>query len=133
MMIKVTPDKEKAKSMLKLIKSRKEFVSSIDSKKFPTNAAENYYEIMKELAATILLVDGQKTTGEYAHKEMIEELSKHEEVEDGEITLMNDLRIKRNKSSYEGKEIDASYLENKKDKIVLIIEKLENLLVKKLA
>lgn len=44
---------------------------------------------------------------------------------------MNDLRIKRNKSSYEGKEIDASYLENKKDKLLDIINKLEIILNKK--
>lgn len=74
MIIKVIPDKEKVKSMLRLIKSRKEFVSSIDSAKFPTNAAENYYEIIKEFAAAILLLDGLEATGEYAHKEMIEEL-----------------------------------------------------------
>ncbi|MBU0535787.1 MAG: hypothetical protein KKE20_02395 [Nanoarchaeota archaeon] len=132
MIIKVTPDKEKAKSMLKLIRSRKEFASSIDSMRFPTNAAESHYEIIKELAAAILLLEGLKAVGEYAHKEMIEWLSKYKEVEGWEIRLMNDLRIKRNKSSYEGKEIDISYMENKKDQIALIIEKLENLLVNKL-
>lgn len=130
MIIKVTPDKEKAKSMLKLVRSRKEFAASIDISRFPTNAAENYYEIIKELAAAILLLAGVKAISEYAHKEMIEELSRYKEVEEGEIRLMNDLRIKRNNSFYEGKQIDANYLKNKKEKILRIIKKLEDILEK---
>jgi len=34
MIIKITPDKEKVKSILQLIKEREEFVSSIDHEKF---------------------------------------------------------------------------------------------------
>jgi len=132
MIIKVTPDLEKAKSMLRLIKNRKEFVSSIDSTKFPTNAAENYYEIIKELVTAVLLLNGIKAIGEYAHKEMVEELSKYKELDELEINLINDLRIKRNKSSYEGKEIENSYLKNKKDKLLNIIKKLEIMLNKKI-
>ena len=123
MIIKVTPDRERAKSMLNMVIDRKNFVSSIDSQKFPTIAAENYYEIIKELAAAILLLNGVKALGESAHKETIDALSEYKEVEEWELKLMNDLRIKRNESSYEGKQINISYLENKKEKIIKIIEK----------
>ena len=102
MIIKVTPDRERAKSMLNMVIDRKNFVSSIDSQKFPTIAAENYYEIIKELAAAILLLNGVKAMGESAHKETIDALSEYKEVEEWELKLMNDLRIKRNESSYEG-------------------------------
>jgi len=93
---------------------------------------ENYYEIIKELAAAILLLDGIKATGESVHKETIDALSEYRQIEEWEINLIDDLRLKRNKSSYEGKQINISYLENKKDKIIQIIEKLENLLRRKL-
>ena len=72
MIIKVTPDKEKVKSILMLVENRGEFVSSIDIEKFPTIATENYYEIIKELVNALLLLDGLKTTGESAHKELID-------------------------------------------------------------
>ena len=48
MIIKVTPDKEKVKSILQLIIEREEFVSSINHDKFSTNASENYYQIFDQ-------------------------------------------------------------------------------------
>ena len=132
MIIKITPDREKAASILNMVKNRKEFISSANIERFPTIAVENYYEIIKELATAILLLDGIKATGESAHKETIDALSEYRQIEEWEINLIDDLRLKRNKSSYEGKQINISYLENKKDKIIQIIEKLENLLRRKL-
>jgi len=41
--------------------------------------------------------------------------------------------IKRNRSSYEGKEIEASYLENKGDSILKIISKLKSILAEKIS
>jgi len=132
MIIKVTPDKEKVKSILNLIEGREKFVSTIQTSEFSTIVAENYYEIIKELIISLLLLDGLKTTGDGAHKEMIEQLSKHNIFSDNEIALLDDLRVKRNKSSYEGKPIDKIYLENKKADLNIVIDKLKNLIDKKL-
>ena len=132
MIIKVTPDKEKVKSVLQLIKEREEFVSSIDHEKFSTNASENYYEIVKELASAILLLDGLKTIGEYAHKDLIDYLINYIEFSESDILFMNDLRIKRNNSAYDGKKIDPSYLANNKKRILDLIEGLKKLIRKKL-
>ncbi len=129
MIIKVAPDKEKAKSMLELIKDREKFVlSSSTSEISSTIIAENYYEIIKELVSIIALLDGFKATGENAHKELIGYRSNYKEFSEEEIILANDLRIKRNKSCYEGKRIDASYLPNRKEKLLLIISKLKRLI-----
>ena len=133
MIIKIAPDKEKAKSMLELIKDREKFILSLSINEISsTIIAENYYEIIKELATIIALLDGFKATGENAHKELIEYMSKYKELSEDEVVLMNDLRIKRNKSSYEGKKIDKSYLENKKTKLLNIIAKLKNIVNNKL-
>lgn len=131
MIIKITPDKERAESMLELIGDRKKLLSSLDNK-FSTIIAENYYEIIKELSIIILLLDGLKTIGENAHKEIIEILSNYKELDEFELRLMDDLRIKRNKSSYEGKKIDINYIINNKQKFLKIIQKLEGLISKKL-
>ena len=128
MIIKTTPDKEKVKSMLGLIDNREKFLSFIDANDFPTNAAEGYYEIIKELATALLLLDGLKTIGDKAHKELIDYLSNYKEISKEEIVLIDDLRIKRNKSSYEGKQIEKSYLENKKDRLLNVIKKLKGLI-----
>lgn len=132
MIIKVTPDEEKVKSILQLIKEREEFTSSIDHEKFSTNASENYYEIIKELANALLLLDGLKTTGEYSHKDLIDYLVNYKEFTESDILFMNDLRIKRNNSAYDGKKIDPSYLVNNKKRISGLIEKLKKTIKKKL-
>ena len=133
MIIKITPDKEKAKSMLRLIENREKFLPSINIKEFSTIAAEHYYEIIKELISILLMLDGKKTTGENAHKEMIEELAKYKEFNQWEIFLLDDLRIKRNKSYYEGKQIMPIYLETNKEKLKAIIRKLKSLVNRKLS
>ena len=125
MIIKTTLDKEKVKSILNLSNEREKFVYSIDHKKFSTNAAENYYEIIKELASALLLLNGLKSIGEYTHKDLIDYLINYKEFSEQEIIFINDLRIKRNNSSYEGKKIDPIYLINNKKKILEIIEKLK--------
>lgn len=132
MIIKVSPDKEKVKSILQLTREREDFVLTIDHKKFSTNASENYYEIIKELANALLLLDGLKTTGEYAHKDLIDYLINYNEFIESDVLFMNDLRIKRNNSAYDGKKIDPSYLINNKSRIVEIIERLKKIIKKKL-
>jgi hypothetical protein len=89
------------------------------------NATETYYEIIKELVGAVLILDGLKAVGEYAHKDAIDYLKNYKEFSEKDIFFMNDLRIKRNNSSYEGKKIDPSYLKNKKNIITEIIERLK--------
>ncbi len=125
MIVKVTPDREKVRSILQLTKERATFVKTIDHNKFSTNAAENYYEIIKELASALILLDGFKTVGENAHKDLIDYLINYKDFKEADIVFMNDLRIKRNNSSYDGKKIDAVYLVNNKGRILDLIEKLE--------
>ena len=136
MIIKIAPVKEKVRSMIRLIEDREKFISSvvhtINTEEFSTIIAETYYEIIKELATAVLLSEGFKATGENAHKDLMDYLSNYREFSEDEVILLNDLRIKRNKSSYEGKEIDKSYLENKKDKLLIIIKKLKKLVDSKL-
>ena len=132
MLIRIYPDKEKVKSMLGLVGQREKFVYSVDKEEFSTIIAETYYEIIKELITALFLLDGLKATGENAHKEVIDNLIKYKEFSEDEIKILQDLRIKRNKSMYEGKLIDNTYIENKEKKLKSIIGKLKNLIDTKL-
>ncbi len=129
MIINIFPDKEKVNSMMKLIEERMEFLKTLEEKnKFSTMIAENYYEIIKELGTAMLIIKGKKTIGENAHKEIIEYLLKEKEINEEEADIIQDLRIKRNKSLYEGKKIEEIYLENKKLELKQIIEKLKRII-----
>jgi len=131
MIIKISPDKERANSILQMVGLREKFLK--DSEKIAVNStiiAENYYEIIKELCVAIGFIEGYKSIGENAHKEIIDFIKKYDEFDELEIEIIQDLRIKRNKSSYEGKPIEEVYLENRKQDLANIIEKLKILLQK---
>ena len=130
MMIKINPDKERAGSILKIVENREKFLREIEKiNAYSTIIAENYYEIIKEICMAIGLAEGYKAIGENAHKDAIN-LVKRYGFTESDIEIMQDLRIRRNKSSYEGKPIEKIYLENKKQDLLNIIEKLKMLLQK---
>lgn len=127
-MIKIFPDKEKAESILKMVKSREQFLKDLEKMKaYPTIIAENYYEIIKELCMAIALAEGYKAIGENTYKDTINFVKKHD-FSESEIEIMQDLRLRRNKSSYEGKTIEESYLINMKEDLLKIIFKLKKVL-----
>jgi hypothetical protein len=122
MIIKITPDYEKAKSLIKIANMRFEFLETLDKNKFATIALETYYEILKELTSSILLIKGYKTIGEYAHKELFQKALELKIINTQEHNILDDLRIRRNTSSYDGVEVDKSFLNNEKQIISLIIK-----------
>lgn len=125
MLIKTNIDKEKAKSIYSLLSSRKRFIESLKiDETSSTVISENYYEIIKELGVILLLLRGLKVYGEYAHKEILDYLEKENILTKEEAMISQDLRIKRNYSSYEGKPISKEYLLSKKEKLLKIIAKL---------
>jgi len=132
-LVRVTPDKGKAESILKMVETTMEMISSIDKSRFPSNVTREYYEIIRELISIILLLDGYKTVGEGAHKRMIEYLgTRYKEFESNEISMIDDLRIVRNKISYDGFFVRVDYVERKIPDIHKIITKLKNIIKTKL-
>lgn len=131
-LIRVTPDKEKAQSILKMVETTLEMIKLIDKTKFPSNITKEYYEVIRELTSIILLLDGCKAIGEKAHKRQIEYLeANYKEFSKAEITLIDDLRITRNKIAYEGFFVKESYIDRKLADILKIIGKLKRLINKK--
>lgn len=131
--VKITPDKEKAKSILKMANTTLEMIESIDINKFPSNVLKEYYEIIRELISILLLLDGIKTYGENAHKEQIEYLEKnYQKITNHEINLIQELRINRNKIAYNGFFVNSDYVTRKKQMILQITNKLKNLIKEKI-
>ncbi len=132
MIIKTFPDKQKAKSIFELVLGREEFIKKAHADSFPTIKTENYYEIIKELSTILLLLRGFKSTGKDAHKDLFDFLLKKKLIAESEHFFIQDLRVRRNKSSYEGKPIPHSYLENHEKEILEIISKLKKTIKEKL-
>src|SRR3989338_9873233 len=132
-LIKITPNKEKAKSILKMTDTTLEMIKNIDIDKFPSNLAKEYYDVIRELMAIILLLDGYKTYGEGAHKKLIEYIeANYKQFADYELSLIDDLRIVRNKIAYDGFFVERSYIERKLKDIHAIVNKLKGIIQKKI-
>ncbi len=132
MIIKIKPDLKKVESMVEMANLRKRSISLLDTKKFCVIIFENYYEIIKELVSALILIEGFKSVRENSHKDLIDFLEKYNEFSDKEIFFIHDLRVRRNKSSYDGKQIDFSYLISKENEINEIIKKLKSLIKERL-
>ncbi len=132
-LIKTAPDREKAKSILKMVETTLEMIETVDSKKFTSHVVKDYYEVLRELITVILLLDGYKTQGEGAHKKLIEYLEKnYGDFRGHEISLIDDLSVVRNKIAYNGFFVQDDYLERKRKDILVLIEKLRVIIYKKL-
>ena len=133
-LIRITPNKEKAHSIFKMVEITLEMIKQIDKNKFPSNIAKEYYEVIRELISIILLLDGYKTMGEGAHKRQIEylEANYYKEFSKSEIVFIDDLRVTRNKIAYDGFFVKGSYLDKKLIGILNIIDKLKEIVRKKI-
>lgn len=136
MLNKISPDKERAKSLVKMAKLTENYLAEVlkkvDIGSNQTIFAKDYYDIIRELATAILFLDGFKTIGENAHKETIDYLKKFSEITAQEIFLIQDLRIRRNLCAYEGKLIEGPYFEHNLSKFDIIITKLNKIITFKL-
>lgn len=133
MIIKIEIDSERAKSIYEMTLNREKFIKTLEiNDNSATVITENYYEIIKELGTIILFLEGLKATGESAHREIIDYIGKINILNPEEVGIAQDLRLKRNYSSYEGKQISQSYLIQKMKFLEDIINKLRKAVEKRL-
>jgi len=129
-LIKITPNKETAKSILNMISLIEERLKTQDKTKMVSLIISDYYEIIKELFTVVLLIDGYKTL---SHKDLINYIKeKYDEFSLHEISVLDNLRVLRNRVAYEGYKIDILYLNRNEDLFKSIIKKLKQIINKKL-
>ena len=129
-LIKITPNKERARNILKMISLIEERIKNQDREKMTALIIADYYEIIKELITAILLTDGYKTL---SHKDLFDYLKEeYTEFNTNDMSNLNDLRILRNRIAYEGFFIEPSYLNRNETLFKNIIKKLKDILNNKL-
>ena len=122
-LIKITLDKERARSLAKLARLRYEKIKTFDEEKDSSLIAEGYYEVSKELMTAILFIDGYKTL---SHKDLIEYLGINfkDHFSYSDISLFDQLRKLRNSVVYYGVFVEPSYVKRNKAHISQLISKL---------
>lgn len=127
--IKVTPNKEKAKAILKSANNSLKVIQYIP-KHFATDITKKYYEIIRELITIVILLEGYSFKGEGAHKRQIQYMQRH--LTQKEITFINSLRTTRNKIAYDGFYVKPALLKQKQESLQKIILKLKTIVKSKL-
>ncbi len=127
---KIRPDREKAKSLLKIISLREKSISNMKACEFTTLIVEGYYEITKELITALMSIDGWKTL---SHEMLIGYLAEfYTEFSRAELNTIDQLRKTRNDIAYRGLIVNDSYLERNKESVLKIINKLKHIIKRKL-
>ena len=135
--IRTTPDRERAKSLLKTIEIRLDSVlllKNADIKKFASKITEEYYEIVLELVTALMSVDGYKVSADTVggHVASIQHMRSYTELGAHDIELMDDLRKLRIGIKYYGRRVSNDYLQAREKEIVGLIRKLQAMVRAKL-
>ncbi|MBM5805661.1 MAG: hypothetical protein FJZ49_06350 [Candidatus Verstraetearchaeota archaeon] len=127
---RVRPDKEMARSMLKMIEVRMRMMESVSREDFASLVVEGYYEVIKETLTALMALDGYKTL---SHEVLVGYLKEFfPQFSESEALLVDRLRQLRNKISYMGFFVDPDYLERNERRIKEVVEKLLSILRERL-
>lgn len=116
---RITKDERRAKALNEMARNR---YISISELREPYRVIEEYYEIIKELITSVMYKSGFKTLSHIALVEFakmnIKSLSSRE------ISLIDELRVKRNNIVYYGETITIEFLKSREEQIRKIVDKL---------
>jgi hypothetical protein len=119
---KITKDERRAKALKDMAKDRFSKMSSLGE---PYRIIEEYYEIIKELLTSFMYLQGFKTL---SHKALVEFSAKNiKALSSKDLSLIDELRIKRNNIVYYGERITQEFLKSREEKIKEIIHRLISL------
>ena len=124
---KVSPDKEKVKSIKALAVKRWKFINSIPVKE--DNASfifDLYYEVIKELLIALMLKNGMRSKN---HQCLFAFFAKEHDYE-AEINIIKQMNYLRNRLDYYAEEIEFAYFKNNRKEFEAIIKLLIKLIDK---
>lgn len=124
MILKVTADKNKARSLLDMAKITLDRLKETDKNKYPANTLTDYYDIIHKIMEALASIYGVKIKGEGAHQELIDYICKKYSINESNRLFLQELRDYRNRISYEGFNINPNYIKANSKKIEEIISRL---------
>lgn len=125
---KIQPDKEKAKSLMKMAEITLERLKGTDNYKYPTNTLTDYYDSIHKIMEALLFIEGIKIRGDGAHQELIDYVCKYYNLGESVRVFLQEMRDFRNRISYEGFMVNENYIKMNSKKIENIIKALKNLI-----
>ena len=126
--IKITPDKEKAKAPIKMEDITLKRISKTNKEKFPSNTLTDQHNVIRNLLEAITSKEGIKIKGEGAHINIINHICKKHEIKESKRQFIQELRDYRNRTYYEGFNIKKEYVNTNEERIKEIITTLKEIL-----
>jgi hypothetical protein len=128
---RITPDRQMAKAILKMIEVRMKALGLKDRKEFASLVVEDYYEIIKEAVTALMALDGYKTL---SHEVLVGYLKEfYPQFSEAEILLVDQLRQLRNRIAYKGFFITNDFLERTEARMKTVVSKIKTILEDRLA
>ena len=128
MITKIRIDKHKSISLVKMANISLERLEATEKFKYPTNTLIDYYDIIHKLLEALSLLEGIKATGQGAHQDLIEYISKKYSLGEQNRKMLQEMREYRNRISYEGFMIKENYITLHEKKIQQLIDMLLRLI-----
>ncbi len=100
--VKITPDKEKAKSLIEIAEDRIKYSNKKINEKTANYIFEDYYSSVLELFHALVILKGYKVSNHICLGFFIRDVLKREDL----FSLFDDCRFKRNSLIYYGKKMD---------------------------
>jgi len=116
--------------MLNMALKTHELLDSIDHNRFPSNAAKEYYDIIRELMSACMALDGIKAMGEGSHKDIIKYCERY--LKESHISKVDKLRILRNRIMYDGYSVSKRFVKSNTIYYEMIIAELHLIIKSKL-
>ncbi len=120
-MRKITPDKEKAQSLLKMSRKTKNRIKNTNIEKFPSQTLKDYYNVIRQLMEALSCLEGIKIEGKGIHKKLIDWTMEEYSFPENHRVFLQQLRRRRNRISYEGFFIEEHYLLRNQEKLEKVI------------
>ncbi len=124
MITKITPDKQKATSLVAMAKITLERLEKTETERYPCNTLLDYYDVIHKLLEALTIKEGVKVKGEGAHQELIEHIAKSHNLSEQTRQFLQQLRDYRNRISYEGFMVNAQFIRTNTSRIRSIVTEL---------
>ena len=92
MIREITPDRQKADALREMAQTSLRRLDEIPSERYPSNTLTDYYEITHKLLEAATLIRGVKTSGEGAHRELINWVAKDNRLDEHTRLFLQQLR-----------------------------------------
>jgi len=125
--IKITPDKEKAISLVETAQDRIKFSLKKLSGKNANYIFEGYYSSILEMIHAIVILDGYKVNNHICLGYYLRDVLKNDEL----FRIFDDCRFKRNSLVYYGKRMDFETAKDTIEKAKSVIKELKKIIHKK--